>query len=59
MKTIKSIEWRAKRSALKKVLFDLTSNIQDEIVSLTMWIEDEEKCATVQNGGMPDDITKE
>ena len=55
MKTIKSLQWRAKRDALKKVLSQMELTIQDHIQSLTMWIEDEENCATKNNGGLPDD----
>ena len=57
MKTIKSIEMRAKRDALKRVLSEMEHYIQDKIQCLTMWIEDEENCATKERGGLPDDIT--
>ena len=57
MKTIKSIEMRAKRDALKKALSYFTYGINEEIEMLTMWIEDEENCATKERGGLPDDIT--
>ena len=56
MKTIKSIQWRAKRDALKRVLSEMEHYIQDDIVKLTMWIEDEENTATVERGGLPDDV---
>ena len=59
MKTIKSIQWRAKRDALKRILSDFTHSVQDEIESLTMWIEDEENCATIERGGLPNNITEE
>ena len=56
MRTIKSIQWRAKRDALKRVLSQMELTIQDDIQSLTMWIEDEENTATVERGGLPDDV---
>ena len=56
MKTIKSIEMRAKRDALKRVLSEMEHYIQDEIQCLTMWIEDEENTATPEHGGLPDNV---
>ena len=56
MKTIRSIQWRAKRDALRKLLSEMEHYIKDEIESLTMWIEDEEKDATEERGGLPDDV---
>ena len=56
MKTIKSIQWRAKRDALKKLLSEMEHYIEDEIKCLTMWIEDEEKNAKEEHGGLPDDV---
>ena len=58
MKTIKSIQWRAKRDALKRVLSEMEHYIQDDIVKLTMWIEDEEDTSTAESGGLPNDITE-
>ncbi len=57
MKTIKSIQWRAKRDTLRKLLSEMEHYIEDEIKCLTAWIEDEEKNATEEKGGLPDDIT--
>ena len=57
MKTIKSIQWRAKRDTLRKLLSEMEHYIQDEIECLTMWIEDEENNTTEEKGGLPDDIT--
>ena len=59
MKTIKSIQWRAKRDALKRVLSDFTYSIQEDVAKLTMWIEDEENHTSLECGGLPDDITEE
>ena len=59
MKTIKSIQWRAKRDALKKALSYFTYGINEEIEMLTMWIEDEENHTSLECGGLPDDITEE
>ena len=56
MKTIRSIQWRAKRDALRKLLSEMEHYIKDEIESLTMWIEDEENSATEERGGLPDDV---
>ena len=56
MKTIRSIQWRAKREALRKLLSEMEHYIKDEIESLTMWIEDEENNATEERGGLPDDV---
>ena len=56
MRTIKSIQWRAKRDALRKLLFEMEHYIQDEIKCRTMWIEDEENNATEERGGLPDDV---
>ena len=56
MRTIKSIQWRAKREALRKLLSEMEHYIQDEIKCLTMWIEDEENNATEEQGGLPDDV---
>jgi hypothetical protein len=57
MKTIKSIQWRAKRDALTRVLSDFTHSINDDIENLTLWIEDEENCATTEHSGLPNGIT--
>ena len=56
MKTIKSIQWRAKRDALRKLLSEMEHYIEDEIKCFTTWIEDEEKNATEERGGLPDDV---
>ena len=56
MRTIKSIQWRAKREVLRKLLSEMEHYIQDEIKCLTMWIEDEENSATEERGGLPDDV---
>lgn len=56
MKTIKSIQWRAKRDALRNVLSEMEHHILDDISNLTMWIENEENTATVEKGGLPDDV---
>ena len=56
MKTIKSIQWRAKRDALKEALDSIKCNIIDEMEILTIWIENEEKKATPERGGLPDDV---
>ena len=56
MKTIKSIQWRAKKEALRKLLSEMEHYIEDEIKCLTIWIEDEEKDATEESGGLPDDV---
>ena len=52
MKTIKSIQWRAKREALKKVLSEIKHNIHEEVEALTEWIEDEEN----NKGNLPDNV---
>ena len=56
MKTIKSIQWRAKRDALIETLVSIKCNIKDEIEILTFWIENEEKKAKPERGGLPDDV---
>lgn len=56
MRTIKSIEMRAKRDALKNVLIEIESNIVQSINLLTEWIEDEELDAETSQKGLPDDV---
>ena len=52
MRTITSIEMRAKVEALKKVQKEMIQSIQEEIATLMMGIEDEEN----KNGDLPDDM---
>ena len=58
MRTITSIEMRAKVKALKKVQKEMIQSIQEEIATLMMGIEDEEN----KNGNrwnsnaLPDDV---
>ena len=56
MKTIKSIQWRAKKDALRKILSEMEHYIEDEIKMLEVWIKDEENCTTPERGGLPDDV---
>ena len=53
MRTITSIEMRAKVEVLKKVQKEMIQSIQEEIAMLMMSIEDEEN----KNGDLPDDIS--
>ena len=52
MRTISSIEMRAKRSALKRVKDEIVKSIHENIEMLTISIEDEEN----KNGDLPDDV---
>ena len=52
LKTIKSIQMRAKIEALKKIKKEMIQSIQEEIMMFTMSIEDEEN----KNGDLPDDV---
>ena len=56
MKTIKSIQWRAKKDALRKILYEMEHYIEDEIKMLEVWIKDEENCTTPELGGLPDEV---
>ena len=53
MRTISSIEMRAKVEVLKKLQKEMIQSIQEEIAMLMMSIEDEEN----KNGDLPDDIS--
>ena len=52
MRTISSIEMRAKVEVLKKLQKEMIQSIQEEIATLIMGIEDEEN----KNGNLPDDM---
>ena len=52
MKTIKSIQMRAKVDVLKKIQKEMIQSIQEEIATLIMGVEDEEN----KNGDLPDDV---